>query len=812
MSPLDETPPAQTAHASYGYGYPPYAGERPLGEYLHAFRRFAWLILLAASVGLGLAAYRVHQGRPVYRATAVIRLVEQGRLLTRGIAEGAPDPITADPILSQLQMLRTRSLAARIVREEPLGLRVEVRDFPPEALSRVHLEQTVSVDSVSFDFEEARVVARGGSAMARAPYGEPLELGGLTVVVGQRPDVRSGAISVRSEAAAVDRLLGGLSARVRDRTDVVDLEFTAHDPHVAQRVVNAVARVFEAQSVESARRESMRRRVFIEEQLHHTDSLLTASLDALSAFRSREQLYTSREKFSAQQAGLMELQLRREETEADRRLYASLLEELVRRQGQGETTRAFASSPGISGHPVVQQLYGQLVEFEIARSSLTAGAWGSAESHPEVVRLNSLIAATEARLIEAVRSHVAALEARVAVMDELRARTAADLRGVPEAETEEVILVQRTETLRRMADQLQEEYQRSRISESVEGGRVEVVDLAPLPGPAGGGSRIRTLLLGLVLGLMAGSGGALVLERMNTSIRRWEELETVLRLPGLALLPKLTVKKGGRGLLRRAGRDPAPPQKGGGGAGLITRSDIHSPDAEAYRTLRTNLIFSQPGSELKTLVVASASPGEGKTTTAANLAVTFAHHGVRVLLIDADLRMGRLHKMFGVTRIPGVPEMLLSEKGPRDAIRTTSIRGLWLLPAGLPFPYPGELLGGERMREALTVFAGRFDMVVIDTPPLLAAADAAVLGSQADGVILVVRAGSTEREEAVQALQQLARVGANVLGAVLNDPESKVPRYSRYRARGYYGVKTSRTELDPDSLKKLRFRDSAEGE
>jgi hypothetical protein len=167
---------------------------------------------------------------------------------------------------------------------------------------------------------------------------------------------------------------------------------------------------------------------------------------------------------------------------------------------------------------------------------------------------------------------------------------------------------------------------------------------------------------------MLGSGGAFLLELMNTSIRRREEIENVLQIPGLAVIPQIASSRGPRTSLlglrgTRTGSNgkALTRHEGQVGAGLVAADHTHSSGAEAYRTLRTNLIFSQAVQTLKTIVVTSASPGEGKTTTAANLAVTFAQQGMQVLLVDCDLRRARLHKIFGVPREPGLTELMLDQ-------------------------------------------------------------------------------------------------------------------------------------------------------
>ncbi|HEX8363131.1 MAG TPA: CpsD/CapB family tyrosine-protein kinase, partial [Longimicrobium sp.] len=323
--------------------------------------------------------------------------------------------------------------------------------------------------------------------------------------------------------------------------------------------------------------------------------------------------------------------------------------------------------------------------------------------------------------------------------------------------------------------QLRQELQRARIAEAVEAGQVEIVHAAPLPSaPVGTGMPVK-LAFGVMAGLALGAGGAFLKEHLGTSFRRLDEMEKLLGVPGLALVPRLSARAAGGGRMR--GRTGA-----GGGLEdtLATVSAPGSPGAEAYRTLRTHLIFSRAVPPMKTLAVTSPSALDGKTTTAANLAVAYARQGLRVAVVDCNLRKPRLHRVFGVAGEPGLAQLLPGHAPLGEALRETGVEGLSLLAAGAPSPSPSELLGGERMRETLELLSGRFDLVILDTPALLASADASILAALADGVVVVARAGHTDRGAARRAVQRLSRFGASVVGAVLNDPDSKALAHDEF--------------------------------
>jgi non-specific protein-tyrosine kinase len=221
---------------------------------------------------------------------------------------------------------------------------------------------------------------------------------------------------------------------------------------------------------------------------------------------------------------------------------------------------------------------------------------------------------------------------------------------------------------------------------------------------------------------------------------------------------------------------------------LITLTAPRSPAAEAYRTLRTNLYFSSLDQVLETLVVTSAAPGDGKSTTLSNLAVTMAQGERPTILVDADLRQPSLHTLFGVSNSEGLTTMAV-DKGAlsEPPLVDSGVDNLWLLPSGPLPPNPAEILGSRRMEEIINALKSRADMLLFDAPPVIAVTDAAVLGNKVDGVLLVVKASKTRREHALRAKELLERVNVRIVGAVLNNapPDQSLG--------GYYAVEGDET-------------------
>lgn len=234
-------------------------------------------------------------------------------------------------------------------------------------------------------------------------------------------------------------------------------------------------------------------------------------------------------------------------------------------------------------------------------------------------------------------------------------------------------------------------------------------------------------------------------------------------------------------------------------ADLITIKDPKAPISEAYRTLRTNIQFSSFDKKIQTMMITSSGPGEGKSTTASNLAVVMAEGGAKTILIDCDQRKPRLHKIFLTSNKVGLSDILAEKVRFEDAINDVSIENLSLLTSGTKPPNPSELLASKRMQSFVEELKEKYDCIIIDTPPVIAVTDAQLVARYVDGCLLVVAASQAQREAAIKAKQLLEKVNANILGTILNKLE--------VREKGYYGYYYSYYEEDGKKVKKKKKKD-----
>ncbi len=228
---------------------------------------------------------------------------------------------------------------------------------------------------------------------------------------------------------------------------------------------------------------------------------------------------------------------------------------------------------------------------------------------------------------------------------------------------------------------------------------------------------------------------------------------------------------------------------------LVTHFDPKSPISEAYRILRTNLRFTRVVDEsLKTVVVTSAGPREGKSTTVANLAITLAHMGSKVVLVDSDLRRPVIHSIFGLEKENGLTNYMIDSIPFETILKPTMIDNLTIVPCGLLPPNPSELLGSQKMDDFINRLKSKFDMILFDSPPVIAVTDAAVLGNKVHGVVMVISAGNTNRDAIGRSKSLLENVNARIIGAVLNNVNVTSTYGSSYYHyyHFYYGGKSKK--------------------
>lgn len=407
--------------------------------------------------------------------------------------------------------------------------------------------------------------------------------------------------------------------------------------------------------------------------------------------------------------------------------------------------------------------------------------------HPELITLiaNTLpevfIARNQQLQLGRVTGLKTSIENEIANVQDDIARTQASLADATDdaqRQRYEASLAQYRSTLSSLVNN----YQQIRLAEAQASNNLIVVKPAVAPQTPIRPRTMTNVLLAAIVGAMIAIGAAFLIEYLDDTVKSPDD---VTRITGLSTL-------GAIARLKDAGAQRQ----------LIAWSHTKAPESEAYRTLRTNIQFSSVDKPIRTLVVTSSGPSEGKSTTAANLAIVMAQTGQKVVLVDTDLRRPVLHKTFGVPNNVGITTALLAgdDVDLQAYLQPTEVDNLAIITSGPIPPNPSELLGSQRMKHIVERLAEVADIVVFDTPPVLVVTDAAVLGRQVDGVLLVADAGGTREQALAQAVAELRKTGANVLGIAMNRLDSRSRGYYYYYYYYYYtdenGVRRRRTDRE----------------
>jgi capsular exopolysaccharide synthesis family protein len=401
---------------------------------------------------------------------------------------------------------------------------------------------------------------------------------------------------------------------------------------------------------------------------------------------------------------------------------------------------------------------------------------------------------------------------QVAGQDSAIAHFSRDLARIPGQEADYQRLQRQPKVLEDMYGMLQTKLKEAEIAAAAVDATVQVVDSAVAPSKPVRPRALLDLAAALVLGTIIGLLLAVGREHLDNTVRTREQLQTITEVPVLGLIPRIRVRtiqtpveRWMISLKRKVKRERAPVPLVGlnpGRRSELTKSaaairraldlDVESRSGiiEAFGQLQTNIQYARPDRLVKSIVVTSALPGEGKTTTAVNLALTLAQHGTSVLLVDADLRCGSVASAFDITNAPGLSELLEGKAQLEAVLHRLEVGGmgrLSVIPSGLVPENPGGVLLSSELRELLEGAEREYDIIIIDSPPLNVVADAAILSGVTQGVVLVARSGVTAKAAISYAAEQLRLVRAPLFGTILNDIEPK--SYSSYDgAYRYYGV------------------------
>jgi polysaccharide biosynthesis transport protein len=767
---------------SYNYGVDPNAdNEVHLLDYWRAIRKRLWLVLGLVALITMLAIVYVARKPDFYEAQARVQvdLEDAGGLVnkTRPLYGPSDDPIYFN---TQLQILVSPGLMRRVVRTLDLEHNPDFFKGNPE--QRPSTWQTM-----------LRMVGLGGKTPdsgSKTPDQLP-----LTATVAQAT-AREDLNEAKRLAPYVNTILGGLKVEpVKEtrgyykETRLIDIKYTHTFPDVAAKVVNAIAETYTFSNLEKRTEANSTTGDFLQKRIAELQQQIRTAEERLVNYAKNNQIIS----LDPNQNTVVE------------RL-AGLNRQLLEAENDRKTAEAAYNAAKVpnaadalveSDPKQANEIEARVIELRQKRSQLLVDA---TEEAPEVKEVDQQLGELERQLRD-LRSRKSAtlltnlntryqqtLEREQSLRKAFEQQRAQTL-SQNEAAINYRIIQQEIETNKSLLNGLLQGAKENDVVMAGKPNNISIVDYALAPDSPVGPNRARTIIAAFFLSIGLGVGLALFFEYLDDTVHSTQEVERVLHLPALAVIPSV-----GNATRRRVLTGTTALQKqNGNGTGhseLLMNVDGRSPLAEAYRHLRTSVLLSTAGRAPRSLLVTSSLPGEGKTTTAVNTAISLAQTGASVVIIDADMRRPRLQTIFGMHGQEGLSSILssdISEGEMLEMVRKDEASGLSVLTSGPIPPNPAELLGSDQMRRLVAALQANFTHVVVDSPPVSSFTDGVLISTMVDGVLLVVHGGKSSRHIVRRSKQLLSDVGAKIFGVVLNNVNLQSHDYYYYQS--YYGQK-----------------------
>jgi len=627
---------------------------------------------------------------------------------------------------------------------------------------------------------------------------------------------------LQSDPSRASSMLGGFKANLRvslsPNTRIIEVHYRSPDPQTAANVVNTLMQTYVENNFKARFESTMQASDWLSKQLVDLQMKVETSQEKLVRYQKQHEILGTDEKQNIITAKLDELNKQLTLVESDR-----MDKEALYRLVESGDPDAIASNAGAvadggtgpqSASQLLESLRGRQADLKIQAADLST-QFGP--SYPKLNQLNNQLKEVDAQIQAEMKKiagklhgqYTAALQRENMLRDALE-KQKQEANKLNENAIEYTLLKRDVDTNRQLYEGLLQKLKEAGVSAGLKSNNFRIVDSARPPRAPIEPNVPRNLLFALLLGLASGVGMAFLLEGLDNTVRTTEQAQMISGLASMGMIP----------LGSKTAREQAPHKRlviasSKEAVELVTQVRPQSQMAESYRALRTSLLLSNLGAPPKVIMITSALPQEGKTTTSINSAVVLAQKGVRVLLIDADLRRPSIHKTLGMGPHSGLSNVLTGSATLEQAItRTPVLPNLFVLPAGTPPPNPAELLASTNMRDVLTQLREQFDHIVIDTPPSLSVTDAVVLSPRADAVVLVIRSGHTTKQALRRSRDVLIQVNAKVVGVLLNAVDLSSPDYYYYyeyqgKYARYYREETSTAHEEEDDVEETSASSSS---
>jgi len=739
-------------------------------DYWRVLRKRRWTVLSVFFLIFTLVLIGTLKQKPVYRAKALLEIEKENPHLLSVQELFELDTVSDSYLETQYRVLRSDTLAQRVI--QPLAL-YDLSEFNPKAAEDSGSRQWASRDNVI-------------------------------------PTVSAAQNDPAVIQVVLARFRDNLSVEPIKLSRLVEISFESYDPVLAARIVNTLAAEHIEQNLEVRWEATQKASEWLSQQLQEIKGRLEKSENDLQTYAQRNGLlFLESDKNSPE--NIVSERLRQLQEELTRAQAARYEKEALHRLVEAGD---YASLPGATDNKLVQDLTIRLADLQREMALL---ATNFTPQYPRIKQLQNQIGEIESilsrertRVAQRISNEYFAAAKREALVRQAFQQQEQQANVVAGRAVQYNILRREVETNQQLYQGLLQRLKEAGVSAGLKASNIRVVDPAEQPRKPARPNLLLNLAMAAVLGLGLGVGAAFFQDYLDSSLKSPEDVERFLGLPALALIPAVESLNGRQHRLpghaspwssltsASASADAKPLLATPAWYRIDANSKQSSSLAEAFRSLRTSVLLSSANRPPRTLLVSSSQPGEGKTTISVNLAISLAQLGQRVLLIDGDMRRPCVRKALDLPNGLGVVSYLTGQQDWRAAVCPAGVPYLDALVCGPLPPNPAELLSCDRMRTLLHEACQEYQFVLLDSPPLLNVADSRILASLVDGVVLVVRGGTTPRELAQRAYAYARDVGAHLIGVVLNNLDLRRgdDYYYRYYHYDYYGSE-ARTGTEP---------------